>query len=151
MVGICSLSLSLADSFGGVEAAASGIGRNLRSFNTRSGQGSGGEPRLYGGGRLRFFGERGIEDAIGQRSERGVEWRQDLLPGTAGVIEQIDFGLDLRAEFIGSAPELVEEARDLATDLRHFLGAEKDQRQEKNEDHLAREAEAHAVIIMRDG
>ena len=30
-----------------------------------------------------------------------------------------------------------EEARDLAPDLRHFLRAEKNQRQKKNEDHLA--------------
>src|SRR5208282_2332316 len=107
-----------------------------------------------------LFGGRWIEDAISQRSARGLDGRQDLLPTAAGVvaagvclscIEGIDFGLDLRAEFVGSAPEFIQEARDLATDLGHFLGAEKNQRQKKQEDHLAGEAEIHTPIIMRDG
>src|SRR5208282_5637225 len=127
MVGICSLSLSLslADSFRGEEAAASGIGRYLRSFNARSfnyWNGSGGIFRYGSVGGLQFFHGRRIEDAIGERSERCVQRRQDLLAGAAGVgvtaIQGIDFGLDLRAEFVGSTPELVEEARHLAADLR---------------------------------
>ena len=90
MVGIC----SLADSFTGEDAAASGIGRCFRSGRRL---GRRGKPRLYGGGIFRsgvfgslglfrglfwglFYG-RGIEDAVGQRSERGLKWRQDLLPG----------------------------------------------------------------------
>src|SRR5271157_5956598 len=160
MVGI----FSLTDSSTGEETAASGIGRNLRSFRLRSfnpRSGRRGEPRLYGGGtfgsgfirRFWLFGGRGIEDAVGQRTERGLEGRQDLLAGAAaaGVIQGIHFRLDLRAEFVGSAPELIQKTRDLAADLRHFLGAEKDQRQKKQEDHLAREAEIHTSIIMRDG
>src|SRR5271169_10106 len=174
MVGICSLFLSLTDSFRGEEAAASGIGRYLRSFNARSFNfrsfipGSGNrlgrqrKRRPRGGGIFRnrsfgsfeFFHGRRIEDAIGKRSERSLERRQDLLPrgGSVGVntIQGIDFGLDLRAEFVGRAPELVEEARHLAADLGHFLGAEKDQGQKKQEDHLAGEAEIHGSIIMPD-
>ena len=77
------------------------------------------------------------------------------MPGAslaASVIERINFGFDLRTKFVGRAAELVEETRDLASDLGHFLGAEKDQRQEKKKDHLAGEAtEAHRPIIMRDG
>src|SRR5216684_4156186 len=106
MVGISSLSLSLswADSFRGEEAAASGIGRHFRS-----GLVGRGKPRLYGGlgrfgsggfGSFQLFGGRRIEDAAGERSERGLERRQDLLAGQA-TIERIDFGLDLRAEFVG--------------------------------------------------
>jgi hypothetical protein len=60
-----------------------------------------------------------------------------LPPEFPRCIQRIDFGLDLRAEFVGGAPELIEQARDLAADLRHLLGAEKDQHQEKEEDHLA--------------
>ncbi len=111
--------------------------------------------RLYGGiflsgrlGRFEFFCRRGIEDAVGQRSERSLEGRQDLLAGVAAGVEGMDFGLDLRTEFVRSAPEIVEEARHLACDLRHFLRAEKDQRQKKQKDHLAGEAEIHASIIM---
>src|SRR5208337_412533 len=162
MVGI----FSLTDSSTGAETAASGIGRNLRSFNLRSGSGLGsrGDPRFYGGifcggmvggnfRSLELFGRRGIEDAVGQGSKRGLDGRQDLPAGAAaaGVIQGIHFRLDLRAEFVGRAPELVEKARNLAADLGHFLGAEKDQRQKKQEDHLAREAtEIHISIIMRE-
>src|SRR5208282_1780970 len=113
----------------------------------------------FGGGifgSLELFGRRRIEDAIGQRSERGLKRRQDLLAGVAVAvvsiaIQGIDFGLDLRAEFVRGAPEFVQEARDLAADLRHFLRAEKDQHQKKQEDHLAGEAKIHTSIIMRDG
>src|SRR5258708_2026292 len=154
MVGISSLSLSWADSLGGAEAAASGIGVHFRSRLGRRGR-----RRRYGClarfgsgdfSSFQLFGGRRIEDAAGELSERGLERRQNLLAGEAAV-ERIDFGLDLRAEFVGGAPELVQEARDLAADLGHFLGAEKDQRQKKNEDHLAGEAEIHTSIIMRDG
>src|SRR5580658_986731 len=158
MVGICSLYLSLADSFRGEEAAASGIGRNFRSLHARSfgdWSRSGGIFRDRSFSSFRFFHGRRIEDAIGERSERGLERRQDLLAGAASVgvivVEGIDFGLNLRAEFVRRAPELVEEARHLTADLRHFLGAEKDQRQKKDEDHLAGEAEIHGSIIMPDG
>lgn len=154
MVGIC----SSAESFTGEEAAASGIGRRFRSGR---GLGRRGWHRLYCGfgicgsggilGGFQFFGRWRIEDAIGQRSKRLLKGRQDLLPGAATAIEGIELGLDLGAELIGSAPELVQETRDLAPDLGHFLGTEKDQRQEKQEDHLAREAKIHAPIIMRDG
>jgi len=89
-----------------------------------------------GFGSFQLFGGRRIEDAAGERSERGLERRQNLLAGETAV-ERVDFGFDLRAEFVGCAPELVQEARDLASDLGHFLGAEKDQRQKQNEDHLA--------------
>src|ERR1035437_467598 len=160
MVGIC----SLAESSTGEEAAASGIGRYFRS-------GSRLKPRLDSGGGFRsggcgsglrgfssleLLGGRWIEDAVGQRSERSLQSRQNLLPrtaaaGVAAAIEGIHFRLDLRAEFVGSAPEFVEKARNLAADLRHFLGAEKDQRQKKQEDHLAGEAKIHTSIIMRDG
>src|ERR1700730_4620532 len=149
MVGIS----SLADWFTGEEAAASGIGRYFRSGRRlgnggrfdRDGFGGGGlDCRVFSGGvfgSIEPFGRRGIEDTVGQRPERCLERRQYLLPGTAAgvaaTLERIDFGLDLRAEFVGSAPELAEEARDLASDLRHFLGAKKDQRQKKQEDHLA--------------
>src|SRR5258706_801757 len=153
MVGIS----SLADSFTGEEAAASGIGRYFRSGRRL---GRRGKPSVYGSvsmvggggfGGFRLIGGRGIEDAVGQRSERGLQGRQDLLPGADRVIQGINFGFDLRAEFVGSAPELIDKARDLASDLGHFLGAKKDQRQEKQEDHLAGEAEIHSSIIMRDG
>src|SRR6202521_5883787 len=149
MVGIS----SLADSFTGEEAAASGIGRYFRSgrrlgnggrsFDRRFVSGSFDSSGFGGGvfGSIEPFGRRGIEDAVGQRSERGLERRQYLLPGTAAgvaaTLERIDFGFDLGAEFVGSAPEFAEEARDLASDLRHFLGAKKDQRQKKQEDHFA--------------
>src|SRR5882762_8194920 len=148
MVGISSWAGSLT----GEEAAASGIGRYFRSGRRL---GSRGKPRLYGS--LSMFGSGGfgsgifssvepsggwwIEDAVGQRSERGLERRQDLLAGAAAGVattfERIDFGLDLRAELVRSAPELAEKAGDLASYLRHFLGAEKDQRQKKQEDHFA--------------
>src|ERR1017187_4812397 len=160
MVGICSL--SLAESFTGESAAASGIGRYFRSGNRL---GRRGKPRLYGGfgrfgdggfggafGSLDFFRGRRIEDTVGQRSQRRLERRQDLLPRQVGAgLQGVNFRLDLRAEFIGRTPELVEEARNLASDLGHLLGAEKDQRQKKQEDHLAGEAEIHASIIMREG
>ena len=129
-----------------------------------------GKPRIYSGGAFRsrrcgsglggfgsleLLGGRRIEDAIGQRSERSLQGRQNLLPrtaaaGVAAAIERIHFRFDLRAEFVGSAPEFVEKTRNLAADLRHFLGAEKDQRQKKQEEHLARKAEIHASIIMRN-
>src|SRR5271157_3530445 len=125
MVGI----FSLRESSAGEETAASGIGRNLRSFNLRSlNRRSGkrlrlGRPRLDGTGRFgrgifgnfQLFGGRGIEDAVGQGSERGLDGRQDLPVGAAaaGVIQGIHFRLDLRAEFVGRAPELVQEARNL--------------------------------------
>src|ERR1700687_2300745 len=143
---------SWADSCTGDEAAASGIWRYFRSGSRLGDCGRFGRDRFSSGGfdsglfgrgifgGIEPFGRWGIEDAVGQRSERGLEGREDLLPGTAAGVgttfEGIDFGLDLRAEFVGSAPELAEEARDLASDLRHFLGAEKDQRQKKQEDHL---------------
>ena len=148
-----------ADSFTGEEAAASGIGRTS-GFNSEREQaretgqalGAASTSGIFGSRVFRsfeLFGGRGIEDAVGQRSERGLKWRQDLLPGAAcwlaTAIQGIHFGLDLRAEFVGSAPELVEEARDLAADLRHFLGAEKDQHQKKQEDHLAGEAKIHTL------
>src|SRR6202521_2595915 len=147
MVGIS----SLADSFTGEEAAASGIGRYFRSGRRLGNGGRSFDRRFvsgsfdssgFGGGifcSIEPFGRRGIEDAVGQRPERGLERRGGLLPGAGGAatFERIDFGFDLRAEFVGSAPELAEEARALASDLRHFLGAEKDQRQKKQEDHLA--------------
>src|ERR1700730_18075461 len=124
MVGIS----SLADSSTGEEAAASGIGRYFRS-GRRLGRACAG----FGVaviGHIEPFGRRGIEDTVGQRSERGLERRQYLLPGTdagvAATLERIDFGLDLRTGFVGSAPEFAEEARDLASDLRHFLRAKKD-------------------------
>src|ERR1700720_3921648 len=145
MVGIS----SLADSFTGEEAAASGIGRYFRSGRRLGNGGRFDRDRFgsgsfdssgFGGGifcSIEPFGRRGIEDAVGQRSERGLEGREDLLAGAAAGIaptfEGINFRFDLRAEFVGSAPELAEEARDLASDLRHFLGAEKDQRQKKQE------------------
>src|SRR5450631_71048 len=90
---------------------------------------------------FQLFRGRGIEDAIGQRSQWRLERWQYLLPGQA-AIEGVDFRLDLRAEFVGCAPELVEEARDLTADLGHFLGAEKDQRQKKQENHRAGERPA---------
>jgi len=108
----------------------------------------------FGGGifgSFESFGRRRIEDAVGQRPERSLQWRQDLLSRFATAVEGINLRLDLRAEFIGRAPELVQEARDLTADLRHFLRAEKDQRQKKQKDHLAGKAEIHAPIIMRDG
>src|SRR5713101_4297319 len=83
MVGISSLSLSWADSFRGEEAAASGIGRHFRSGLGRRGRRS-----LYGClgrfgsgdfGSFQLFGGRRIEDAAGERSERGLERRQNLL------------------------------------------------------------------------
>src|ERR1700675_4608487 len=147
MVGIS----SLADSFTGEEAAASGIGRYFRSGRRlgnscrfdrdRFGSGSF-DSSGFGGGifcRIEPFGRRGIENAVGQRPKRGLKGREDLLAGAgaAATFEGINFGFDLRAEFVRSAPELAEETRDLASDLRHFLGAEKDQRHKKQEDHLA--------------
>src|SRR5258708_14877185 len=112
MVGISSLSLSLslswADSFRGEEeAAASGIGsyfRSWRELGRRGGRGLYGGLGGFGSGGLGFgsfqlFGGRRIEDAAGERSERGLERRQYLLARQA-TIERIDFGLDLRAEFV---------------------------------------------------
>src|SRR5208282_6795722 len=115
MVGIC----SLADSLTGESAAASGIGRHFRSFNPRSGRSLGrrGKPRLHAGfffRGLQLFGRRRIKDTVRQRSERSLEGRQDLLAGIATGVEGMDFGLDLRTEFVRSPPELVEEARHLA-------------------------------------
>src|ERR1039458_5344543 len=87
MAGSWSRSLALADSFRGEEADSSGIGRNLRSVNSRSGSrlGRRGKLRLYGGGILRngifrsfsLFGGGWVENAVGERSERGLEGRQD--------------------------------------------------------------------------
>src|SRR5208282_6589316 len=104
MVGIC----SLADWFAGEEADSSGIGRNLRRFNSRSGSRLGNGCRcdwgalgrgdwgdgIFGSGVFHgsifrsfyLFGGRWIEDAISQRSERGLDGRQDLLPTAAGVV-----------------------------------------------------------------
>src|SRR5258708_35292003 len=153
MVGIS----SLADSFTGEEAAASGIGRYFRSGRRLGRRGTPfvhGTLSMFGSGGFGGFpliGGRGIEDAVGQRSKRGLQGRQDLLPGADSAIQGINFGFDLRAEFVGSPPELIDKARDLTSDLGHFLGAKKDQRQEKQEDHLAGEAEIHTSIIMRDG
>src|ERR1700733_7390270 len=48
---------------------------------------------------------------------------------------------DLGTEFVRGAAEFVHDAADLASDLGQLLGAEKDQRQEEEKDHLAREAE----------
>src|ERR1700676_2422219 len=91
MVGIS----SLADSSTGEEAAASGIGRYFRSGRRlgnggrfdRDGFGSGGlDCGGFGGGIfccIESFGRRGIEDAVGQRSERGLERRGGLVPGGA--------------------------------------------------------------------
>src|SRR5271166_3187527 len=155
MVGICSLLLSVADSFRFGDAAASGIGRCLGSgsrVGDRDTLGSGLERNRLGGGRFhrgcllrgifysfKLFRRRRIEDTVGQRSERRLKRGQDLLPRASGLIaiERIDFGLDLRTEFVGSAAELVEEARNLASDLRHFLWAKENQHQKKQEDHLA--------------
>src|SRR5208283_1719317 len=107
MVGICSLSLSLplADSFRFEDAAASGIGRCFRSGSrlgngNRFGGGSFDRNRFrtgfhrggFGGGifgSLELFGRRRIEDAIGQRSERGLKRRQDLLAGVAVAVVSI--------------------------------------------------------------
>src|SRR5208282_3826671 len=160
---------SLAESLMGEEAAASGIGRNFRMgwcrrgrrgkprlydngvFGLGGGSGFGSRSRGFGGlgfGGRKLLGGRRVEDAACERSERFLERRQNLrlLP-----FEGIDFGFDLGAEFVRGAAELVHDAPDLAADLRQFLGAEKDQRQEKQEDHLTREAEIHTGIIMRQG
>src|ERR1035438_9732503 len=135
MLGICSLSVSLTDPFRGEEAAASGIGRYFRSrgwlgnedrFRGRVAGNRFCGGRIDGGGfgigffdSFHLFGRRRVEDAVGQRSERCLEGWKDLLPGIGAAsfptdVEGIDFGLDLGAEFIGGAPELVKQARDLA-------------------------------------
>src|ERR1700691_4451097 len=157
IVGICSLSGAFTDE----EAASSGIGGRFRSGRRLmdcDGFGrSGFHSSVFGGGILgsfQLFRTRRIEDAIGKRSKRGLQRWQYLRPGAAlapVAIERIDFGFDLRTELVGCASELVEEAGDLASDLGHFLGPEKDQRQEKNKEHLAREAKVHGSIIMPDG
>src|SRR5438270_9127675 len=54
----------------------------------------------------------------------------------------IDFGLDLRLEFVAGALEFRQRAADLAPDLRHLFGAENDQGQHENKNHFG-QAEVH--------
>src|SRR5450631_3981412 len=114
MAGICSV--SLAESLRCAEAARSGIRRYFRS-GRRLGSGFGLDLRgdRFGGNGLarrilgcsfsgfHFLWRWRIKDAIRQRSKRGLRWRQDLLPGVASRVEGVNLGLDLRAEFVGSA------------------------------------------------
>ena len=118
-----------------------------RPGKPRPGQYLGRSSRIGGGLGLFRFDCRRIEDAAGERVQRRAHRWQNLRLDVDGV----DFGFDLRAEFVRGALELVHEAANRAPNLRQFLGAEKDQRQEKQENHLAREAKIHIAIIMRDG
>ena len=158
---------SLADSVTGDETAASGIGRNFR-------RGRRGKPRLYsegifgrdsrmldfggrcglgfsgfGFGGFQLLGRRRIEDTAGERTEGRLSRWENL--GLGPVLGGVDLGFDLGSKFVRGAAELVHEAADLAADLGQFLGAEKDQRQEKQEHHLAGKPEIHTAIIMRAG
>src|ERR1700686_2005664 len=148
MVGICSLSEAFTDD----EVASSGIGRHFRKGRLgsrdrfagnfcRNRFGGGG---LYGGGFssrifgcFKFFWRRRVENTRSQRSQGSLRRRQNLLAVSVARIGRVNLGFDLRAEFVRSASELVQKARDLAADHGHFLWAEENQRQKEDEDHLA--------------